>query len=52
MTLKKTFIGHIDIIPEIESSKFVEAVCKIQKLLKMLFLRYRPLSESCFGKIY
>jgi hypothetical protein len=28
-TFKKTFIGHIDFIPEIESSKFVQAVCKI-----------------------
>jgi hypothetical protein len=27
--LKKTFIGHIDFIPEIESLKLVEAVCKI-----------------------
>jgi hypothetical protein len=29
MTFKKTFIGHIDFIPEIESSKFEEAVGKI-----------------------
>jgi hypothetical protein len=52
MTLKKTFIGHIDFIPVIESSKFVEALCKIEKSLEILFLRYRPLSESCFGKLH
>jgi hypothetical protein len=28
---------HIDFIPKIESSKYVEAVCKIRKLLKYSF---------------
>jgi hypothetical protein len=44
--------GHIEFISEIELSKCVEAVCKIWKLLKLFFLRYQPLSESCFGKIH
>jgi hypothetical protein len=42
--------GHNAFIDGIESSLCVENLCKRRKILKILYLRYRPMSESLFEK--
>jgi hypothetical protein len=45
---EKSTRGHIDFIFGIEPPTCVETLCKIEKKLKILILRYRPIYESRF----
>ena len=47
---KKSSEDHTDFIFGIESSQCVETMFKIWKILKIHYLRYRPMSESRFWK--
>jgi hypothetical protein len=45
---EKSTRGHTDFIFGIEPPICVEPLCKIEKILKIRILRYRPMSESHF----
>jgi hypothetical protein len=45
---EKSDKGHTDFIFGIEPPTCIETLCKIQKILKICILRYRPMSKSRF----